>query len=227
MIQEIIDCPENELSNIAGSIDKMRRSMDKKQYPRRYYYRYPYFQMDYPNIDMLLKAQKQTVFDGAYTIPDLENLFNESVINEDMICITTDNTGKNAQNHTVGVFKRNQSFYLYDSNFLCGRAYVYRTADSLVYEILNCLYTNLLDEIPEIINLQIKRTRYPEKPLMRPAVDKEVSPPRGYLNQFTDYLFGSVPAADTSRHTEKVKLKRKQIALEWQRDSVAKKARKT
>jgi hypothetical protein len=226
MIKEIIDCPETELHKIAGSIDKMRRSMDKKQYPRRHYYRYSYFHMDYPNIDLLLKAQKQTVFDGAYTITNLENLFNESINNEDMICISTDNKGKNAENHTIGVFKRNETFYLYDSNFLSGRAYVYRTADSLVSEILSCLYTSLCDEIPEILNLQIKCTRYPEKPLMQSVMNKEVSHPPGFLNQFADYLFGPVSTADKRMHTEKVKLNRKQIALEWQRDGANKKARK-
>jgi hypothetical protein len=226
-IKNMIACPNEQLADMAHVIEKMRRSIDKKQQPRRYY-RYARYQIDQFNIDAILKSERQLSLDGEYTQSSLETMLNTFCWNDDMFCISSCYDQKDSEdNHTIGIYKRNQVFYLYDANNQSGVAGFYYSTEVVANEIFRLLYNNFNLERPDKCVLEIKKTRYNDTQLQHLRATKPPgtlsiwSNPLRYVNNLAAYF-------STAAKTQKAKpeAKRKRFASDWQCDGLMKRIRR-
>jgi len=156
VIKKIVDCPDDELQALAPEIEKIRASIDKKQNPNRYFF-YCVHTVAQENIDVILKTEKQKNLDSVYTRASLRNLLQEHVINDCMTCISSDyDASESDTNHTVGLFKRDEDYYLYDSNDYSGRAQRLTDVYDVVDKLLYCIYGSFDMVEPMQFSLQIK-----------------------------------------------------------------------
>ncbi len=155
-IKKIVDCPDENLQALAADIEKMRTSLDKKQNPNRHFF-YCVHTISQENIDVILKTEKQKNLGGVFTRASLGNLLREQVVNDNMVCISSNYMDKQEDaNHTVGLFKRDDDYYFYDSNGCSGRAECLINVYDVVDKLLYCIYGSFDMVEPTEFSLEIK-----------------------------------------------------------------------
>lgn len=159
VVNRIIACPEDKLQSVAAEIEKLRKSINKKQNPQQYQ-RYRSRNIRSGDIGELLGLKWHYILDGVYTRNTLESMLGRLSQNEDLFCVTSDYAVRDKDgDHTIGIFRRGDLYYRYDSNSLTVEAQCFDSPAVTAQAILDSLYTTFNMQIPDTFRLEITRIR--------------------------------------------------------------------
>lgn len=155
--RKIIECDDNNLEDLELEIDKFLALIEWAQNSSKYSEN----NISYFNIDLILDTQPQKSFDDLYDFEKLKNFLTYKQGKGNMMCIT--NCYGDIQEHTVGIFTDGVYYHFFDANYKNGEAVKFRSSKELTHEVLNRLYTNFSEEIPDNCELEIKMVNRPAK----------------------------------------------------------------
>ncbi len=126
-----------------------------------------------PDLDKLFETDAKTAFSAVFTPRQMEDVIEQIARPEKMICLSS-------PNHTIGLFLRDNNYYLYDSNYETGEAKIFTDKKLLGKEIVTRLYTNI--DIPTTrlsLQINILNSSFAKKPTQ--TINKAA-----FLQQFMD-----------------------------------------
>lgn len=170
--KKIIEWADNELEKMEDDIDvqKFIAKIEFAQNPEIHTYDPNAWKshIEKKNVDKLLETPKQTSKINRYTPASLGTLLEDiKLTNDNAIALTSRSKIK----HTIGVFIRDNKYYLFDPNYRSGIAQCFDSAHQLCDEIEKRLYSNLKLDVPTRMYLDLKIVK------ASPDIAKNVSPP--------------------------------------------------
>ncbi len=128
-IKEFILCNESDFTFLETCIERFLSHIEWLQNSTEYLSDINQF-----DVDKLLEFPKKMSFSAVFNYRDLTQILELTVLPEKMICISD-------QDHTIGIFCRNNEYHLYDANYLSGKAVIIKNnISSLQNEIINRLF---------------------------------------------------------------------------------------
>lgn len=149
------------------SVQKFLAQIEFAQNPEKYTYdknTWGVGMIEQKDVDKILETPKQKTKSGQITRESFVELICANLGNA--ICITSRTKIK----HTIGIFIRDNKYFLFDPNFRSGKAIEYESLDELFNKIGYCLYSNLNLELPKTnkYSLEIKIVQTDKKNIYKP-----------------------------------------------------------
>lgn len=154
LIKRIIDDPLDRLIEIDGELRKFVRSFDKKQNPSDYF-----TGVKQEHVSQILGAVSQNDWDDTYLSRKLYSVISQIPRTNSLLCISNADDylvdGEKGR-HSIAVFVSPTHYYLYDANYLDGRARRFDTPNEIVLELRDRLFSSFKLRPPAMIPLEIK-----------------------------------------------------------------------
>lgn len=147
-LRSILTCPSNAMAENMGHCKERLldffEQIDRGQNPEKYSH------AEQHDTQLILNAEKQAYQTGRYKFEKLQDILDDAKEDGNMICISSDEDG---DGHTIGVFIKNNTFFVYDSNDLAGKHQKYDAAVHVAEFITNSLYSEFDVDIPQKMSL--------------------------------------------------------------------------
>lgn len=147
---------ENQIENFLSNIEWLQNSCKYQASVNQF------------DIDKLLEANSKLHFSAIFNSRDLAHVLELSLLPNKMICLSN-------IDHTVGLYCKDNKYYLYNPNYESGEAQVFQHINRLQEEIINCFNKTdkPLHKIPLVFNiLDREKSCEPEKQIDRKAILK-------------------------------------------------------
>lgn len=130
LVQKIVDTPTDKLEDIELDIEKFIAHIEWLQQPEKYI---PYIrQMD---MDKTVEILKEIPVSSVFETKQLDAVLDLVISSEKMICVT-------GLEHSIGVFRRDSQYYIYNPNYDAGIGKRVDTIAALRIELVKCLFTD-------------------------------------------------------------------------------------
>lgn len=130
IIKKIVDTPKENISDIEIEIEKFLAHIEWLQQPEKYV---PAIrQMD---MNQSVEVPKELPLSSIFLPSQLDTVLALVIQNNKMICIS-------GPDHSVGVMRRGDQYYIYNPNYDSGKAKVLSSIKDLRYELIQCLFAD-------------------------------------------------------------------------------------
>lgn len=130
LVKKIVDTPEEKMSDIEIDIEKFIAHVEWLQQPEKIV---PSIrQMD---MDESVEIPKEMPVSSVFNPRQLDSMLELVIQPNKMICIS-------GPDHSVGLFRRENKYYIYNPNYDSGIAKEMKTIKSLRHELIECLFSD-------------------------------------------------------------------------------------
>jgi len=122
-IKELVLCPRTNFKNIAHRLEYFLAKIEWLQSPEKY------STVKQFEIDKLLEGKNRIAFSAVFNVRDLLHVLEKVLLPTKMICLSD-------IKHTIGLYFKDDHFYLYDANLASGEAVKFNHINRLFEKII-------------------------------------------------------------------------------------------
>lgn len=131
LVKKIADCDDEKLLDIELDIEKFLAHIEWMQNPFKYMSGIQ--QLD---LDKIMETPKEISISALINATDLNKVLDELVKDNKKIAIS-------GPTHTISIFKRDDGYHIFDSNYVTGKAKIVSTIQQLKEEVVKNLFSNI------------------------------------------------------------------------------------